>query len=89
VNDCEVSDETLAAGDVGPGLHRQRARADGRREQQATDRSGWRYAVAGVLAGIVPLTALALTLAMHRRGVLGTPDAEPVVTDEREPRPHY
>jgi hypothetical protein len=61
--------------------------------------SGWRYAVAGVLAAIVPLTALALTLAMHRRGVLGTADAEPrVVTDEREtlerlkrsePRPHY
>jgi hypothetical protein len=38
---------------------------------------GWQYAVAALLAGVVPLTALSLTLAMFRKGVLGDPHEPP------------
>jgi hypothetical protein len=39
---------------------------------------GWQYAVAALLAGVVPLTALSLTLAMLRKGILGDPREPPL-----------
>lgn len=34
---------------------------------------GWQYTLAALLAGVVPLTALSLVLAMYRKGIFGEP----------------
>jgi hypothetical protein len=43
---------------------------------------GWQYAVAALLAGVVPLTALSLVLAMLRKGILGA-SGEPRLAHRR------